>query len=117
MPAVDRPNADRWNAARSRQKTDENNGHYVIASSRPPERRQLERRSLVPIFSVREASYHLEHPLPLQHCSMILSLSDSGGQMLHVDGTGKKDICGPLRKSLMPLGLHTYSQLSSVPGN
>ena len=40
--AVDRPNADRWNAARSRQKEKENNdvysGHYVIAS-RPPERR------------------------------------------------------------------------------
>ena len=45
------------------------------------------------------------------------SLSDNGGQMLHVDGTRKKDICGPLRKSLMPLGLHTYSPLSSVPGN
>ena len=44
LPAVDRPNADRWNAARSRQKeekTDENSGHYVIASSRPPKRRTL----------------------------------------------------------------------------
>ena len=35
LPAVDRPNADRWNAARSRQKTggektDENSGHYVV---------------------------------------------------------------------------------------
>ena len=57
LPVVDRPNADRWNAARSRQKTgkkrkenmDENSGHYVIASSRPPERRHLERRLLVPI--------------------------------------------------------------------
>ena len=54
LPAVDRPNAERWNAARSRQnrekkeKTDENNGHYVIASSRPPERWPLERRMLVP---------------------------------------------------------------------
>ena len=53
LPAVDRLNADRWNAARSRQKeekTDENSGHYVIASSRPPERRPLERRTLAPIF-------------------------------------------------------------------
>ena len=30
--------------------TDENNGHYVIASSRPPERRPLERRTLAPII-------------------------------------------------------------------
>ena len=31
------------------EKTDENSGHYVIASSRPPERRPLERRTLAPI--------------------------------------------------------------------
>ena len=54
LPAVDRPNADRWNAARSRQKkkkemTDVYSGHYVIASIRPPERWLLERRTLVPI--------------------------------------------------------------------
>ena len=51
LPAVDRPNADRWNAARSRQKREKNgvfSGHYVIASSLPPERRPLERRTLVP---------------------------------------------------------------------
>ena len=32
LPAVDRPNADRWNAARSceKEKTDENSAHYVI---------------------------------------------------------------------------------------
>ena len=29
-----------------KEKTDENSGHYVIASSRPPERRPLERRTL-----------------------------------------------------------------------
>ena len=27
-----------------KEKTDENSGHYVVASSRPPERRPLERR-------------------------------------------------------------------------
>ena len=32
-----------------REKTDGNSGHYVIASSRPPERRPLERRTLAPI--------------------------------------------------------------------
>ena len=32
-----------------KKKTDENSGHYVIASSRPPERRPLERRTLAPI--------------------------------------------------------------------
>ena len=33
---------------KKREKTDENRGHYVIASSRPPERRPLERRTLAP---------------------------------------------------------------------
>ena len=33
-----------------KEKTDENSGHYVIASSRPPERRPLERRTLAPIL-------------------------------------------------------------------
>ena len=33
-----------------REKTDENSGHYVIASSRPLERRPLERRTLAPIL-------------------------------------------------------------------
>ena len=32
-----------------KEKTDGNSGHYVIASSRPPECRPLERRTLVPI--------------------------------------------------------------------
>ena len=31
-----------------KEKTDGNSGHYVIASSRPPERRPLERRTLAP---------------------------------------------------------------------
>jgi len=34
---------------RKEKKTDENSGHYVVASSRPPKRHPLERRSLVPI--------------------------------------------------------------------
>ena len=33
-----------------KEKNDENSGHYVIASSRPPECRQLELRTLVPIY-------------------------------------------------------------------
>ena len=33
----------------NKEKTDENSGHYVIASSRLPERRPLERRMLAPI--------------------------------------------------------------------
>ena len=32
------------------EKTDENSGHYIIASRRQPERRPLERRTLVPIY-------------------------------------------------------------------
>ena len=31
-----------------KEKPDENSGHYVIASSRPPERQPLERRTLAP---------------------------------------------------------------------
>ena len=34
---------------RGKEKTDDYGGHYVIASSRPPERRPLERRTLAPI--------------------------------------------------------------------
>ena len=33
---------------KKREKTDDYSGHYVIASSRPPERRALERRTLAP---------------------------------------------------------------------
>ena len=33
---------------KKREKTDENSGHYVIAISRPPERRPPERRTLAP---------------------------------------------------------------------
>ena len=58
LPAVDRWNADRWNAARSRQNTDENSGHYVIPSSRPLERRPLERRTLVPIMKKHKVESH-----------------------------------------------------------
>ena len=39
---------------KKREKTDENSGHYVIASSRPPERRPLERRTLAPKTGERE---------------------------------------------------------------
>ena len=33
---------------KKREKTDDYSGHYVIASSRPPERRPLEHRTPVP---------------------------------------------------------------------
>ena len=35
---------------KKKDNTDENSGHYVIASSRPPERQPLERRTLAPIL-------------------------------------------------------------------
>ena len=54
LPAVYRPNDDRESAARSCQKTDNYSGHYVIASSQPPERRPLECRTLVPKFNFEE---------------------------------------------------------------
>ena len=40
-----------------KEKTDEHSGHYVIASSRPPERRTLEHRTLKPIQSVFDGSF------------------------------------------------------------
>ena len=36
------------NGKEKEEKTDENSGHYVVASSRPHERRPLERRTLAP---------------------------------------------------------------------
>ena len=39
---------------KKKEKTDENSGHYVIASSWLPERRPLERRTLVPICKIEE---------------------------------------------------------------
>ena len=36
------------NVGKKREKMDENSGHYVIASSRPPECQPLERRTLAP---------------------------------------------------------------------
>ena len=35
------------NKKQKKEKIDDYNGHYVIASSRPPKRRPLERRTLV----------------------------------------------------------------------
>ena len=43
-------NGEKKKTGKKREKTDENSGHYVIASSRPPERGPLERRPLVPIL-------------------------------------------------------------------
>ena len=48
-----RKGRDGGNGKKTPEKTDENSGHYVISSSRPPERRPLERRTLAPkSFSV-----------------------------------------------------------------
>ena len=41
-------NGEKNGGEKRKEKTDENSGHYVIASSRPPERRTLERRTLAP---------------------------------------------------------------------
>ena len=43
-----------------KEKNDVFSGHYVIASSQPPERRPLERRTLVPISTI--------WPPELAHC-------------------------------------------------
>ena len=41
----------------NKEKTDENSGHYVIASSQPPEHRLLEHRTLLLISSFMFSSY------------------------------------------------------------
>ena len=38
-----------------KEKTDDYSGHYVIASSRPPERRPLECCTLVPKLTIKSA--------------------------------------------------------------
>ena len=43
-----RKGRDKEKKAGEEEKTDENIGHYVVASSRQPERRPLEHRTLVP---------------------------------------------------------------------
>ena len=48
-----------------KEKTDENSGHYVIASGRPPERRPLERRTLVPTCSPLSEGVTILLTLPL----------------------------------------------------
>ena len=56
---------EKWERKKKREKkenTDENSGHYVIASSRPPERRPLERRTLAP------KSYLARHQINSQRC-------------------------------------------------
>ena len=45
----DRDGEKKKNGEKKEEKTNENSGHYVIASSRAPERRPLERRTLAPI--------------------------------------------------------------------
>ena len=42
---------------KKKEKTDENSGHYVIASSRPPECRPLERRTLAPKLASKNIHY------------------------------------------------------------
>merc|ERR1711954_388923 len=51
---------------KKREKTDENSGHYVIASSRPPERPPLERRTLAPISHLHQREVWGGHSRPPQ---------------------------------------------------
>ena len=42
-----------------KEKTDENSGHYVIASSRPPEHRPLEHRTPINTMEIKVSKYLL----------------------------------------------------------
>ena len=57
---------------KKREKTDGNSGHYVIASSRPPERRPLERRTLAPIGGAYKDNNYSQDQI---------SVGDSGGDI------------------------------------
>ena len=83
----------KWGKKREKkEKTDENSGHYVIASSRPPKRRPLERRTLAPktkndLLAMKQILYDMG-PLTLVHIRNIgasvrrSSGRQSGGRLL-----------------------------------
>ena len=48
---------------KKKENTDENSGHYVVASSRPPERRPLERRTLAPNVNKGGLTYVVLEPI------------------------------------------------------
>ena len=54
-PPKRRPTGTPHARAKRKEKNIVFSGHYVIASSRPPERRPLERRTLVPKFATGES--------------------------------------------------------------
>ena len=58
-PPSMRKGRDGETGKKKREKTDENSGHYVIASSRPPERRPLERRTLAPKIWRKRGKNHV----------------------------------------------------------
>ena len=50
------------------KKNDIYSGHYVIASSRPPEWQLLERRTLVPIWHLKKVKWEIFKNFPNIHC-------------------------------------------------
>ena len=64
------------------EKTDENSGQYVIASSRPPERRLLERRTQKiddPMEDLPHLHLQLDHPIIKAHVDNITPILLHGG--------------------------------------
>ena len=51
---------------KKREKTDGNSGHYVIASSQPPERRPLEHRTLAPKKIGKEMGGNAPWPIKIK---------------------------------------------------
>ena len=52
----EKKNGKKTGEKKKKENTNENSGRYVIASSRPPECRPLERHTLVPIFYLMDIS-------------------------------------------------------------
>ena len=50
---------EKTKTGKKEEKTDENSGHYIIASSRPPELRPLEHRTLAPIIQSKSLNSYL----------------------------------------------------------
>ena len=70
------------------EKTDENSGHYVIASSRPPERRPLERRMLAPKRSMdtqAQEVVNVRAQILLRMCANTPGVSSGGKWFLVTD--------------------------------
>ena len=83
------------NGGGKKEKTDGNSGHYVIASSRPPERRPLER--LTPVPEANHISLWISQiRLTAEYCNYENRISVLEIKHHLNNGTNNKALCHPL---------------------